>query len=171
MDSPAPWCCSLESWCSTAEWWNTSLSPESWGSSADSPSTPPPSTPEAGTAAGLASATAAVPSGVSFEAVLEMVRLTAGGPIDTDAPLMEVGIDSLGAVELRNQLQAAAGAGAAFPSTLVFDHPTARQLDAYIRSDRLQQHERTAFKNGASDARSVAARSPQGLAPGLRVGK
>ena len=55
-----------------------------------------------------------------------MVMRTAGGSVDADAPLMEAGLDSLGAVELRNQLQQAAGEGAAtLPSTLVFDHPTA----------------------------------------------
>ena len=69
---------------------------------------------------------------VSLEAVLEMVRRTAGGTIDADAPLMEAGVDSLGAVELRNQLQAAAG-GASLSSTLVFDHPTARQLAAVLQ--------------------------------------
>ena len=40
-----------------------------------------------------------------------MVKRTAGGSVDADAPLMEAGVDSLGAVELRNQLQGAAGAG------------------------------------------------------------
>ena len=63
---------------------------------------------------------------LSLESVLEMVQRTAGGAVDADAPLMESGVDSLGAVELRNQLQTAAGSS--LPSTLVFDHPTARQL-------------------------------------------
>ena len=57
---------------------------------------------------------------------------TAGGSVDADAPLMEAGVDSLGAVELRNQLQAAAGT-ASLPSTLVFDHPTARQLASFLQ--------------------------------------
>jgi 3-oxoacyl-(acyl-carrier-protein) synthase len=65
---------------------------------------------------------------VSLESVLEMVKRTAGGAVDADAPLMESGVDSLGAVELRNQLQSAAGLSVALPSTLVFDYPTARQL-------------------------------------------
>eukprot|EP00964_Phaeocystis_antarctica_P159261 scaffold130231_cov80-Phaeocystis_antarctica.AAC.1 len=46
---------------------------------------------------------------------------------------MEAGLDSLGAVELRNQLQEALGEGApALPSTLAFDHPTARQLAVFL---------------------------------------
>ena len=65
---------------------------------------------------------------VGLESVLSIVRRTAGGAVDADAPLMEAGVDSLGAVELRNQLQAAAGDGQSLPSTLVFDYPTARQL-------------------------------------------
>merc|ERR1712185_536421 len=65
---------------------------------------------------------------ISLEAVLEMVHRTAGSAVDADAPLMEAGVDSLGAVELRNQLQQAVGEGMRLPSTLIFDHPTARQL-------------------------------------------
>ena len=82
-----------------------------------------------------AAAVAPASSAVSLEAVLDMVHRTAGGSADADAPLMEGGLDSLGAVELRNQLQQAAGEGMALPSTLVFDHPTARQLAASLSSD------------------------------------
>jgi hypothetical protein len=39
---------------------------------------------------------------ISLQTVLEMVQRTAGSAVDADAPLMEAGVDSLGAVELRN---------------------------------------------------------------------
>ena len=59
--------------------------------------------------------------------VLEIVGRIAGSAIDEDAPLgPENGIDSLGALELHNELQVAAAT--LMPSTIVFDHPTARQL-------------------------------------------
>ena len=61
-----------------------------------------------------------------------MARRTAGTAIGPDMPLMEAGIDSLGAVELRNQLQAVSHSDGALPSTVVFDHPTARQLVAAL---------------------------------------
>ena len=71
---------------------------------------------------------------ISVEAVLEMVKRTAGGAVDADAPLMESGVDSLGAVELRNLLQKAAGEHVSLPSTVVFDHPTAQQLTNLVAS-------------------------------------
>ena len=67
---------------------------------------------------------------VTLEAILEVLKATTGAEVDPDAPLMEAGLDSLGAVELGNQLQAQSGA--ALPSTLVFDYPTARQLAGYF---------------------------------------
>ena len=100
--------------------------------------------------AGAVGAAASAPAtartaAVSLEAVLELVRRTAGGAVDADAPLMEAGVDSLGAVELRNQLQAAAVAdGAALPSTLVFDHPTARQLAIFLQPSSHQPRRVTA---------------------------
>ena len=74
----------------------------------------------------------AVSSGISLQAVLDMVKRTAGGEVDSDAPLMDAGVDSLGAVELRNQLQRVAGKTIAIPSTIVFDYPTARALAVFL---------------------------------------
>ena len=55
---------------------------------------------------GTVAAAAAAPD-VSLETVLALAARTSGGVVDADAPLMEAGLDSLGAVELRNQLQQA----------------------------------------------------------------
>ena len=44
---------------------------------------------------------------MSLETVLALAARTAGGAVDADTPLLEAGLDSLGAVELRNQLQQA----------------------------------------------------------------
>ena len=69
---------------------------------------------------------------MGLEAVLKLVQRVAGGSIDADAPLMAAGVDSLGAVELRNQLQAVVSEGSSLPSTLVFDHPTVRALSVFL---------------------------------------
>jgi 3-oxoacyl-(acyl-carrier-protein) synthase len=69
---------------------------------------------------------------VELDAVLSVVRRTVGSSPDADVPLMEAGLDSLGAVELRNVLQQAAGEGRTLPSTFVFDYPTARQIAAHL---------------------------------------
>ena len=63
---------------------------------------------------------------------MAMVERVAGVTIDPDAPLMEAGLDSLAAVELRNELQRASPAGTLLPSTLVFDFPTARSLADFL---------------------------------------
>jgi NADPH:quinone reductase-like Zn-dependent oxidoreductase/3-oxoacyl-(acyl-carrier-protein) synthase/NAD(P)-dependent dehydrogenase (short-subunit alcohol dehydrogenase family)/SAM-dependent methyltransferase/acyl carrier protein len=67
---------------------------------------------------------------ISLEAILAIFESTVGGSVDADAPVMEAGLDSLGAVELGNQLQQASGE--TLPSTLTFDYPTARQLAGYF---------------------------------------
>ena len=52
-----------------------------------------------------------------------------------DEPLMAAGLDSLGAVELRNALQDALGAK--LPQTLVFDAPTPAAMAAAIKAQLL----------------------------------
>jgi acyl transferase domain-containing protein/acyl-coenzyme A synthetase/AMP-(fatty) acid ligase/enoyl-CoA hydratase/carnithine racemase/acyl carrier protein len=64
--------------------------------------------------------------------VAGLVRELVGMSIaDADVPLMDAGLDSLGASELITSLEAAFP-GVALPSTIVFDAPTMRQLGAAV---------------------------------------
>ncbi|KAL1508225.1 hypothetical protein AB1Y20_004342 [Prymnesium parvum] len=51
----------------------------------------------------------------------------------SQAPLMEAGLDSLGAVEFRDRLAARLNDAVELPSTLAFDFPTLRQIVAHLR--------------------------------------
>ena len=73
---------------------------------------------------------------IDVDAVLAIVERTAGILVDLDMPVMEAGIDSLSIVELRNELQEAAGTDGRLPVTLVFDHPSVRQLAAVFNTCR-----------------------------------
>jgi len=87
------------------------MMPVSWGRMLGGGAVPPflsafGSRSPVGTA--VRSVAAAGPSAaVSLETVLTLAARTAGGAVDADTPLLEAGLDSLGAVELRNQLQQA----------------------------------------------------------------
>ena len=59
--------------------------------------------------------------------VLSALRTVVGADVPPDAPLTDAGVDSLGALALRDALAAAVG-GAPLPATLAFDFPTAAAL-------------------------------------------
>lgn len=69
---------------------------------------------------------------VVSEKVAALVTEIVGKAIDARQPLMEAGLDSLGAVELRTRL--GQQLEQELPATVVFDYPTVAQLSAYISS-------------------------------------
>ena len=77
----------------------------------------------------------------TFAVVREVVaELLPGEEVAADTPLVEAGLDSLGAVELRNRLSARLGGAAALPETLVRDCPTVRQLEAHLSEINQRRH-------------------------------
>lgn len=73
---------------------------------------------------------------MSAESVLARVSATItavmGATVADSAPLMDSGLDSLGAVELRNTLSEAFALD--LPATLTFDYPSANAIAGFIIS-------------------------------------
>ncbi|MFE7130452.1 type I polyketide synthase [Streptomyces sp. NPDC057638] len=78
--------------------------------------------------------------------------------IEPDRPFLELGFDSLGAVELRNRLKGAAGVP--MPATIVFDHPSARDLAVWILAELGDTDTDTATGNAGSGGQDRARTSP-----------
>jgi len=70
--------------------------------------------------------------------VSAVVRGLLGADVGDDEPLMDAGLDSLGAVELKNGLERSVGAD--LPATVVFDYPSVGALVGYIHAQLLSVH-------------------------------
>ncbi|KAK9834736.1 hypothetical protein WJX74_008822 [Apatococcus lobatus] len=78
-----------------------------------------------------ASKAQAAPTHKDLEAqIAKAVASVIGSAVDLDQPLVAAGLDSLGAVELRNEIGRAVGSE--LPGTLVYDYPTISSIVAFL---------------------------------------
>jgi SAM-dependent methyltransferase len=72
--------------------------------------------------------------GIARDAVVRVLRLDPSDAPSRKTRLMEMGMDSLMAVQLRNVLGASLGLTRPLPATLMFDHPTIDALAAFLET-------------------------------------
>ncbi|SCL26459.1 Acyl transferase domain-containing protein [Micromonospora pallida] len=113
--------------------------------------TPASAAPAADAAAALRDILAGTPEGERDRVLSDLVRTHAAAvlgyasmrAVDEDKGFVELGFDSLTAVEFRNRLTAATGLR--LPSTLIYDRPTTTALVGYLRGALLAERSTSAL--------------------------
>jgi len=116
------------------------------------------STDGRGAAPALRQRLSGLPQSQRADAVLDFVRSSAAAvlghgaaaDIERDRGFLDMGFDSLTAVEFRNRLSEAAGSR--LPATVVFDYPTPTALAAYLDTEVLADAGAGAGEGGEADS-------------------
>ena len=90
--------------------------------------------------------------------VYETVAGIIGQELGMDVPLMDAGLDSLGAVELRNSLAQVVGLDV--PGTLVFDYPSVSALAGYLGSQVQGDEEEVESVSGYTSSSTQDSETP-----------
>ena len=90
---------------------------------------------------------------IVVEIVTKYMTTLTSERVDHDRPLFDAGLDSLGTLELIEQLEQ--GLSLKVPPTLLYDHPTIRELSAYFASQ-----DATAFVTSAAESPGATAEAP-----------
>jgi len=112
---------------------------------------------------------AEAPAGEAGEVLVEFVRESVGRvlrldpqhPADRRHRLMDLGFDSLMAVELRDRLVRGLGLERSLPATLVFDHPTIEAVARYLHDVVLNGAHAGTAAAGEDGAAAAAARAEE----------
>jgi acyl carrier protein len=101
----------------------------------------------------------------AVQSTVEQVIATVLGRSDIGAeePLMSAGLDSLGAVELKNSLEGSLGVS--LPQTLVFDYPTKDALTRYLTATVAEESDSSKSEGAESAAGVTLVGGASGLPP------
>jgi acyl carrier protein len=86
--------------------------------------------------------------------VARILRLDAS-QVDNDHRLMDIGVDSLMAVELRNRLNKGLGLAENLPATLIFDYPTVQAIARYLVKNILKPNGQKTSNGSTTEVQAV----------------